>query len=242
MQSPWWRGRLCAFDLETTGTDVFQAHVVTATVAYVGGGRDGFTLNWLVNPGVPIPEEAARIHGVTNERAEAEGSEPVLALTEISTALVIAIGEGYPIVAFNASYDLSLLVSELRRRGFESQLEVRLAGAHIIDPLTIDKGVNPKIFGKGKRVLSEVCRRYGVELDNAHNSAADALAAARLAYKMAVKHRLDDLAELRQRQAEWHSIWATNFAHYLRREGKNADDVDPNGWPLRRPKLTEVTA
>ena len=29
--------------------------------------------NWLANPGIPIPDGAAAIHGVTTERAVAEG-------------------------------------------------------------------------------------------------------------------------------------------------------------------------
>lgn len=240
MRAPWWQDRLCVFDLESTGVDVFRDHIVTATVAYVCGSRPTSTLSWLVNPGVPIPAEVAKIHGITNEKAEAEGKPPELALPGVALALAIAIGEGWPVVAFNANYDLSLLISELRRRQLESDLEVRLAGAHVVDPLVIDRGMVK--YHKGSRKLGDVCKRYGVTLENAHDSTADALAAGRLAYKMAAKYpELGDLAELQRLQAEWHSVWATNFAHYLRNQGKTADDVDPAGWPLRRQKLQEVS-
>lgn len=239
MQEPWWKGRLCVFDLETTGTNVFRDHIVTATVGFVGGGRGNHVLSWMCNPGVPIPAEAAAVHGITSERAEAEGRPPELVLPGIALALTLAIGEGWPIVAFNANYDLSLIVSELRRRQLESDLEVRLAGAHIVDPLVIDRGLDK--WRKGSRKLDAVCKHYGVELTNAHDATADALAAGRLAYRLASKFGLTDLAELRQKQAAWHKAWATNFAAYLESQGKNADDLDPDGWPLRRQKLTEAT-
>lgn len=235
MQAPWWKGRLCVFDLETTGTDVFRDHIVTATVGYVGGDRPPSVLSWLLNPGVPIPAEAAAVHGITSERAEAEGRAPELTLPGIALALCIAIGEGWPIVAFNANYDLSLIVSEMRRRQLETDLEVRLAGAAIVDPLTIDRGLDK--YRKGSRKLADVCRHYGVTLEQAHDATADALAAGRLAYRLASKFGLTDLAELREKQAGWYRAWATNFADYLRSQGKSADDLDPDGWPLRRQKL-----
>lgn len=234
---PWWRGRLCAFDLETTGTNVFGDYIVTASVAYVGDGRPVQTLNWLVDPGVPIPAEAAAVHGITTERAVAEGDGPQWALPEIALALCIAIGEGWPIVAFNAPFDLSLLVSELRRRELESELEVRLAGASIVDPLVIDRGLDK--YRKGSRKLADTCKHYGVSLDNAHDSNADALAAARLAFKLAMNNpaELGDLVALQKRQADWYRTWAVSLASHLRSQGKPVDDLDPAGWPLRRQPL-----
>lgn len=237
MQEPWWKGRLCVFDLETTGVNVFTDHIVTATVGFVGGGRENHILSWLCNPGVPIPAEAAAVHGITSERAEAEGRPPALVLPGIALALTVAIGEGWPIVAFNASYDLSLLVSELRRRGFESDLEVRLSAARVVDPLVIDRAVDK--YRKGSRKLGDVCRYHGLTLEDAHDATADALAAGRLAYKLAAKYPdvMSDLDALQANQAAWHRAWATNFAAYLESQGKRADDLDPDGWPLRRQKL-----
>jgi len=38
-RQPWVEGPYAAFDLETTGTDPFEARIVTATFVEVGGGR-----------------------------------------------------------------------------------------------------------------------------------------------------------------------------------------------------------
>ena len=49
-----------------------------------GAGREPETLTWLVNPGIDIPAEASAIHGITTERAQAEGMDPAEAAEEIS--------------------------------------------------------------------------------------------------------------------------------------------------------------
>src|ERR1043165_3222838 len=79
----WATGDLVGFDLETTGTDPFEDRIVTAAI--VGPGRMRRT--WLVNPGVPIPPGASAVHGVTDERAQAEGRPSVEVLPEIVAAL-----------------------------------------------------------------------------------------------------------------------------------------------------------
>lgn len=70
---PWTRGLLASFDLETTGTDPFEARMVQASVMVIGANFGVVARRWLVNPGVEIPAEAAAIHGITTERARAEG-------------------------------------------------------------------------------------------------------------------------------------------------------------------------
>ena len=77
-----------ALDTETTGVDVETDRIVTACVG-IGDPKLGtwHPREWLINPGVPIPDEAAAIHGVTTEKARAEGVDPVVALAEIRDAI-----------------------------------------------------------------------------------------------------------------------------------------------------------
>lgn len=233
----WYERRLAAFDLETTGTDTREARIVTATLALVGGGRPNMVHSWLVDPGVPIPAEASAVHGITTERAQAEGEPARQAVRSISTALELVLCEGLPVVAFNANYDLSLLEAELGRYGLANPY---LAGARVVDPLVIDRALDK--YRPGSRKLADVCAHYKVTLGNAHDATADALAAARLAYILARKHDLLDLDELQKRQRVWYHSWAVGFAEHLRKQGKPADDLDPEGWPFRRPPLREAVA
>ncbi|GDY61929.1 hypothetical protein SAV14893_013220 [Streptomyces avermitilis] len=140
-------------------------------------------------------------------------------------------------MAYNATFDLTLLSAELRRYGLPS-LRERLDGrdpAPVIDPYTIDRWVDR--YRRGKRNLEAVCTEYGVPLDAAHDATADALAAARLAAAIAHRHpKIAALgpAELHRRQIEWYAAWAADFQSFLRRKGDTAAVVDGT-WPLREP-------
>ncbi|MFJ3653364.1 3'-5' exonuclease [Streptomyces nigra] len=234
----WHRELLIGFDLETTGTDPREARIVTGAVVEV---RDGLVLGhrqWLADPGVPIPAEAVAVHGVSNERAAAEGRPADQVADAIADVLVSYWKSGVPVVAYNAAFDLSLLSAELRRYGLPS-LRERLGGldpAPVVDPYTIDRRVDR--YRRGKRNLEAVCREYGVELDFAHDAFADALAAARLAGAIAARHpKIASVgpAELHRRQIEWYAEWAADFQTFLRSKGDPTAVIDGT-WPVRDPE------
>lgn len=223
----WHNGWMCAFDLETTAADPEAARIVTATIVHIKGAQTD-SRTWLVNPGVEIPAEAAAIHGVTTERARAEGIAPATAAAQILAELDEAWTAGHPVVIFNAPYDLTVLDRELRRHCGTS-----LDGVigPVIDPFCIDKHLDR--YRKGKRTLTATCEHYGVRLDGAHDATQDALAAARLAWRLATVYpeQLGDLAGVNELQAAWRAEWAERYADYLRRQGK-PEPVD-GAWPLR---------
>ncbi len=64
----WVTGRLVAFDLETTGVDVESARIVTAAVLVLDAGKLIQERFWLLDPGIVIPEQASRVHGIITER------------------------------------------------------------------------------------------------------------------------------------------------------------------------------
>jgi DNA polymerase-3 subunit epsilon len=233
----WHREPLIGFDLETTGTDPREARIVTGAVIEVRAGEAMGRREWLADPGVPIPEDAVAVHGISNERATAEGSPAGQVADAIAGVLTAHWKKGVPVVAYNAAFDLTLLSAELRRHGLPS-LRDRLGGADpspVIDPYTIDRSVDR--YRRGKRNLEAVCAEYGVVLDSAHDATADALAAARLACAIADRHpKVAALGpvELHRRQIEWYAAWAADFQDFLRRKGE-ADAVIDGTWPLREP-------
>ena len=231
----WHRELLIGFDLETTGTDPRQARIVTGAVTELAGGEPRGRREWLADPGVEIPADAVAVHGISNERAAAEGSPADRVADAIADVLAGYWKTGVPVVAYNASFDLTLLSAELRRYGLPS-LRDRLGGmdpAPVIDPYTIDRWADR--YRRGKRTLEAVCAEYGVALDTAHDASSDALAAARLACAIAGRHpKVAALgpAELHRRQIEWYAEWAADFQNFLRRKGDATAVVD-GAWPLR---------
>ncbi|NBM18077.1 3'-5' exonuclease [Streptomyces sp. GC420] len=230
----WTSGPLAAFDLETTGTDVESDRIVTAAVVAVDpDGRISRERTWLLDPGVPIPEQAAAIHGISTEHVRKHGTRAAPAIEEITSAVAEVLASGTPLVVMNARYDLSLLDRECRRHGIRPLAE-RLSGkpAPVIDPLVLDKHVDR--YRKGKRNLQALCEHYGVPLDDAHNAVADAVAAARAARSMGTKYTdiggvgLADLHELQVRAAAEQSA---SLQKYLRRTSNPGARVE-GAWPL----------
>ncbi|MEV0786431.1 3'-5' exonuclease [Streptomyces sp. NPDC050423] len=235
----WHRHALVGFDLETTGTEPLEARIVTAAVVAVDGG-DGEPADrhtWLADPGIRIPAQASAIHGISSERAAAEGRPAREVADEIADTLTGYWRRDVPVVAYNAAFDLTLLTAELHRHGLPS-LSERLGGAGIgpvIDPYTIDRAVDR--YRKGKRNLEAVCVEYGVVHGGAHDAGADALAAVRVAYAIAARHgsvAALSAAELHERQITWYAEWAADFQKFLRRKGE-ADAVIDGRWPVREP-------
>ncbi|MFJ5553439.1 3'-5' exonuclease [Streptomyces sp. NPDC093225] len=237
----WHGGVLAGFDLETTGTDPHEARIVTAAVVEVTGGEMTGRRGWLADPGIAIPEQASAIHGISTERAVAQGRPAREVADEVAEALVELWRRGAVVVAYNAAFDLTLLTAELARYGLPS-LADRLGAAAgpagtgpVVDPLTIDRAVDR--YRPGKRTLEAVCRVYGVTLEGAHDAFADALAAVHVARAIADRHpTVAALAPelLHERQVSWYASWATGFQAYLRRQGSPEAVVDAR-WPLRAP-------
>jgi DNA polymerase-3 subunit epsilon len=160
---------LAVFDLETTGVDVRTARIVTACVAVLdANGAVVSRRDWLADPGVEIPEGAAAVHGISTERARAEGGAAPEVVAEIINELRAVLERAMPLVIYNAPYDLTLLRFEAERYGVSPLVEPH----PVIDPLVIDKAVDR--YRKGKRTLVAAAEHYGVALDGAHDAGVDA--------------------------------------------------------------------
>lgn len=229
----WFEGRLAAYDIETTGTDTESDRIVTAAVSIVGGGEESESHTWLVNPEVEIPAEATSVHGITTEKAKTEGQDAATAVAEITSVLASAVAEDIPIVAFNARFDLTILDREARRHGVEPLIELvgGSEGLLVIDPYVLDKQINK--FRKGSRTLSILCEDYGIPLTEAHAADADALAAARLAWKLGrINAELGayDLPTLHDDQILWADEQGRSLQEYFDRQGR-VEKVQTS-WPL----------
>ncbi|MDC4233647.1 exonuclease domain-containing protein [Actinomyces sp. B33] len=229
--APW-----LGFDTETTGVDVGEDRLVTAAlVLRLGGSRpdgDDQVATWLADPGVEIPAQATAVHGISTEHAREHGRPIEEVLDEVAATLVEHWRRGYPVVAFNASYDITLVDCELRRHGLGS-LSERLGSdpAPVIDPLVLDRALDR--FRKGKRTLTTMAPLYGIEARaDAHTAQADV--AMTLDVLAGIAARYPEVAgmgaaDLHSYQVERHREWAEDFQSYLRRQGRDAV-IDPR-WP-----------
>jgi DNA polymerase-3 subunit epsilon len=233
-----------AFDCESTGVNVETDRIVTASYAIIST-TGATTSSYLINPGVEISAEATAVHGITTEQARTDGRPPADVLHRVTAELATCLKGGDPIVGMNLAYDLTILDRDCRRHGVAT-LTDRLDGkppAPVIDVMVIDRAVDR--YRPGKRTLTDLCTFYGVRLDGAHDATFDALAAARLAWRMGQRAQLSapdlyamyrtrrrpdnvvhawralgrmTLDELHTAQVSWYAEQADSFDAYLRRE------------------------
>ncbi|MCK8680869.1 MULTISPECIES: 3'-5' exonuclease [Streptomyces] len=239
----WFDGPLAAFDTETTGVDVEHDRIVSAAVVVQDavGGRVR-TTRWLVNPGVPVPAGATAVHGLTEDHLQRNGRWPSPVVEEIARTLAAQCAVGRPLVVMNAPFDLTLLDRELKRHR-ASSLDRYLDGAPlcVLDPRVLDRQLDR--YRKGRRTLADLCALYEVELDGAHDAAADAFAALEVVRAVGRRFaaRLERLSptELHTLQGGWHAAQARGLQAWFTRNG-TPETVDP-AWPLR-PELPAAAA
>ncbi len=225
-----WCDLLGVFDLETTGIDVETSRIVSAHVGVIDSSGTSVELtDWLADPGIEIPEQASAVHGITTERARSQGRAADEVVAEIVAAIRAILDRGIPVTIYNAPYDLTLLNREAIRHGVAPLVDP----SPIIDPLVIDKAVDR--YRKGKRTLEAAAITYGVDLADAHDAGADAVAAGRVAQAIARRYAAElgnDLAALHARQIDWCAEQAASFEDYMRRTRDPAFSAS-GGWPER---------
>jgi DNA polymerase-3 subunit epsilon len=183
--------KIMVFDTETTGVNIEEARIVTAFIGIMdSAGQMIERYSWIINPGIEIPTEASDVHGVTTERARAEGRTDIgKALFEIATKLDYADRWNIPLVVMNAPFDLSLMDRELRRHCNYKHFR---APKVVLDPLVLDKHVDK--YRRGKRQLTFLADNYNVPVEeNAHDAEADCRMCGRVALKLLAHPDLTNL-------------------------------------------------
>lgn len=215
------------WDVESTGIRVLEDRVVQffgATADAKGNLID--TWEFFIDPGVPVPEEAAAIHGFSDEFLAEHGEDPVTAFTKIRDLFL----ENRRLiqVAFNMSYDLSILHAEMVRHGVSTSFGPWFKkNAKLVDGLVTDR--HHDRYRKGKRTLAAQADHYGIEYnaDELHNAIVDVELTAKVTVAILEKFGTPTTRD----QEVWYRGWAENFEQYLRKTDPDAE-VDKE-WPLR---------
>lgn len=167
---PWTELPLAVIDFETTGFDAQQDRVVEVGVVCFHNGILTEKKNWLIQPGMPIPEQAQNVHGISDAMvADAPRFEQIA--KELRALLV-----GHLPVAYNATFDRKFMLAEMERaRALDNtagDLPAALdASVTWLDPLVWTRELMPE--AKSKR-LGDICELLGIQLNDAHRAWADA--------------------------------------------------------------------
>lgn len=146
-------------DLEATGVDVQRDRIVQVACVRLSpdGGREAFET--LVDPQVPIPAEAAAVHGITDPMVRGKPTFKDLA-TKLLTFLHGCDLGGFGICRF----DVPMLINELKRAGIAYDLSAH----RTVDAMLIFHRMEPRSLGAAMQFYC------GKPLTNAHNALADA--------------------------------------------------------------------
>ena len=222
------------FDIESTGVDSFTDRIVTFAIV---AEDESVRKEWVIDPGVPIPEGASDIHGWTTERVQAFAGtvSPSEGLTEIlDTLRALSAREDVIFTAYNCPFDTTMLNSELKRHGVipedSNDFVDMIMGNGILDPLVIDKATDR--YRRGSRKLVDVSEHYGYTLVGAHEATADVLATIYLARtfwdRFKSKATIGQLMEL---QAASKEEQALSLQEYLIKKGEKDAEVRGD-WPI----------
>lgn len=167
------------FDTETTGTpknynaplsdsDNWPRLVQIAYILVEGDTR--IKKEIIIKPdGFEIPEQAAKIHGITTEKAKSKGVD----LKAFLEYFANPIKRSSMIVGHNISFDLNILAAEYIRNGFKNPIE-RTKEIVCTMKESTDYCAIPGRYGNKWPKLEELHQKlFGKGFDNAHNALAD---------------------------------------------------------------------
>ena len=194
---------LLFFDTETTGLPdnrlpldhASQPHLVQiAALCMTPDGKEESMMNVLIEPnGYSIPEGAARIHGISTEKAKAFGVPLLVGVSMLSNLIV----KCETIVAHNISFDLTLLRIALMRlkrpdRSVEKQQFCTMEKAKPI--CQMPGSARMKAAGmrgmKPPKLIEAYEFAFKEKFDNAHDALADVRACARLYFWLIEQQQL----------------------------------------------------
>ena len=228
----WTQGEVLGLDLETTGVDRFADVPVSYALVSVVDGIAVHSWSGLIDPGRPIPPEATAVHGITTERARAEGMPLGTAIELMTDAVASASRRAVPLVGMKLDYDLTMLDvlgDTFLGRGLVAQ--------GWCGPV-LDAGVLDRHFDRdreGRRTLGDLCTHYGVDLEGAHEAWSDAVASVRVLFALTERYsslRSGDVTELHESQIEWHRQWTENCEASRLARGLSPADPRDYLWPV----------
>ena len=226
-------------DSETSGLDFEKDRIVTFFIGKMNQAGEWVEKHeWLLNPEMEIPEQASAVHGVSTEKAIAEGSDFAQGVIEIAGKLFDA--PDYPLVFQNAPYDLTILDRNLRQIGVTNGIDNLINKVHVLDTLVADKWRDK--YRKGPRKLVNMAAHYDIEVDDSllHQASYDCYLAGQVCWKI-LDHWKGTVGGLAAALVPQKAEQAKSLEEYFAKSGKTNDDgtrIIINGeYPYQRKPL-----
>lgn len=152
-----------AFDTETTGFNARGGRVVEiAGVKFTLDGKVHGAFQSLINPGMPIPYGAMRVHGITDEDVHGQPD----ARHVLSQFFSFLDGPDTVLVAHNAPFDINFLRHEIARH------DLRVPQNRVMDTLTLSRRYFRHL---PNHRLATVARSLGLAIELEHRAFPDSL-------------------------------------------------------------------
>jgi DNA polymerase-3 subunit epsilon len=162
--------RFIAFDLETTGTLPGVDRIVeVGAVLFTEDGCPETIFTTLIDPGIPVPEGASRVNGITDNMLVGKPK-----ITDVLDAFAEFCGD-YPIVAHNAAFDAQFLTADIKR------FETTAPRGVILDTLPLSRKVYP---GLANYKLGTLVQHLGIPSTSFHRAEEDAAYCGQVFVKM----------------------------------------------------------
>ena len=191
---------LAVIDVETTGFDPKQGdRIIEIGIIRFEHEEVIETYGELINPERDVPPEVTKITGIKPEDLVDKPTFKEIA-HEVYRRL-----QGVGIVAYNLSFDRGFVTEELERCGLTWPEH-----APTLDPLIFAR----QFFKNSPRKnLGAICKKLGIELEEAHRATHDATVTGHLLHAFADKLP-EDLQDLITLQAQWEAAQASEMSHW----------------------------
>ncbi len=190
-------GTYLFFDTETTGLprnwnapvddlDNWPRLVQIAWVMYKDGVRISSS-NYIIKPeGFKIPFESSKIHGITTDRAEKEGTPLHIVLKDFYNSAARADF----LVAHNIGFDQMIVGAELLRKKIQNILIIKnkICNMEISTDFCAIPSVNGRSGFKWPKLSELHMKLFGKEFEDSHNALADVEATAKCFWEMKRLH------------------------------------------------------
>lgn len=195
---------LAVFDLETTGTSVFEDRIVE--IAIVTLKPDGQRERWVqrINPQRPIPPQATAVHHISDDDVRDAPTFAQVGQEIINRLSDVDLG-GFNVLRF----DLPFLQKELKRVG----LSLATDNSRVVDSQVVFHLMEPRNLSAAVRFY---CQR---ELEGAHGALADAEGTLDVLIAQ-VDHYSSDAAKIPDNVPDLHALSSRRDDSFVDSQGK----------------------
>lgn len=166
---------IVAFDLETTGLDPKDDEIVEISALGYRGREEVGASTDIISPKKRISKEAEQVHGISNEKAQREGSQWEEVRGKYEKQLRWADAH----CAYNSDFDISFLKEAMNYPEHP-----------VLDPFWVAQRFIPKDILIRKN-LSSLCEHFGIRVEDAHRAEDDTRRTVKVLFELFDEYDLD---------------------------------------------------